>query len=80
MPNIEIYADTRNVGRCRDEDCRKRITFAQVVKTGRTICFDGEPVPLRTRHSDDRRLIEEIDGDEVHFARCPGADRFRRKR
>lgn len=80
MATIEIYADTRGTGRCRHEACGAVITWAQVVKSGRRMCFDGEPVALRTRHDPQtRRLIEEVDLAENHWATCPGADTFKRR-
>jgi hypothetical protein len=80
MKTIEIYADTRGKGTCRG--CHAAITWGEVVKTGKKMCFTGEPVALRTWHSDDllgRRLIEIIDLDENHWRACVSVDSFRRR-
>lgn len=76
-PTIEIYADTRGERQCRS--CDQRIVFAQIVKGGKVMPFDAPLVALRTRHDADRRLIEEVDLGESHFATCPKANQFRRR-
>lgn len=76
MPAVDVYADTRGKARCRD--CQQLITWYTAVTSGRRMCFDGEPVALRTAHDGDRRLIETLDLDEVHWKTCPEADRWKR--
>lgn len=78
MKTVEIYADTRGVSKCSSPRCGKRILWAQVVKTGRKMCFDDTDLPaLRTRHDPgSRRLIEEVDLDANHWATCPDARKF----
>jgi len=81
MPTIAIYADTRGRGRCRAQACGVVLTWAEVVATGKRMCFDGDPVALRTRHEPEtHRLIEELDLADNHWQRCPGAPSFRRPR
>jgi hypothetical protein len=75
---IFVYSDTRGTAKCRG--CGASITWAQVVKSGKRMCFDGDPVALRTRHDDSRRLIEELDLDTNHWATCPDAKTFKRAR
>ncbi len=80
MKTIEIYADTRGPGRCRDERCGQPIIWATVVRSGKKMCFDGEAIALRTRlEPSTRRLIEEVDLDDNHWSRCPGAAQFKRR-
>ncbi len=74
---IEVYHDTLGPGVCRG--CKASITWAEVVKTGRKMCFTGKPVALRTRHEDaTRRLIDEYDFDDNHWKDCPEAKAFKR--
>ncbi len=66
---VEIYADTRRVGRCRN--CDEPILWAQVVASGRWMPFNGrEPVALRTRHDRSRRQVEALDLADCHFKSC----------
>ena len=74
---IEIYSDTKGKARCRG--CQAPITWAEVVKSGKKMCFDGEPVAITTRHDEGHRLIETLDLTENHWATCPDAPAFKRK-
>jgi hypothetical protein len=77
MRTVEIFADTRGVSRCKGATCGKRILWAQVVATGRKMCFSDPELPaLRTRFSEDRRLIEEVDLGANHWATCPDSKSF----
>lgn len=76
LKTIEIYADTRGPGVCRG--CGARIEWAEVVKSGKRMCFTGEIVALTTRRNDDKRLIETVDFDTNHWADCPKAKDFKR--
>lgn len=79
MPTTDIYADTRSRGRCRHASCNAALTWAEIVKTGKKMPFNGEPVALRTRH-EGGRLVEEVDLDDNHWKDCPGQNGFRRSR
>jgi hypothetical protein len=75
---IEIWADTRGRARCRG--CRAPIEWAEIVVTGKKMCFDGEIVALSTRHDHaTRRLIESVDLSTNHWATCPDAKSFKRR-
>lgn len=74
---IAVYADTRGPGTCRG--CGARMTWAEVVASGKRMCFTGDPVALRTEHGADHRLIEHLDFAENHWATCPEAPSFRRR-
>lgn len=74
---IEIYADTRGLSKCNGADCGKRILWAEIVGSGKKMCFDPEKaVPLRTYHGDGRRLVEVMPFEANHWASCPNARRF----
>lgn len=78
MPKtLAVYADTRGFGTCRG--CGARITWAEVVTSGRRMPFTGAPVALRTEHTDDRRLVEHLDFADNHWAACPQRDQFKRR-
>lgn len=75
VKTIEVYADTR--GRARCKGCDAPITWAQVVKSLKRMCFDGDPCALTTRHEPEtRRLIEALPFDENHWASCPQREQF----
>ncbi len=77
MPTIEIFADTRGKARCHG--CGQAIEWAEVVKSGKRMCFDNEIVALLTRTDlGSRRLIEIVDLATNHWATCPQRDRFKR--
>jgi hypothetical protein len=75
---IAVYADTRGVAVCRGRTCRQSITWAEVVGSGKRMCFTGEPVPLRTEQDAAGRLIEVLAFDDNHWATCPDRETFRR--
>lgn len=78
---IEIYADSRGLGQCRS--CGAAVEWAEVVKSGKRLPFDGEIVPVRTQ--DDLlgggRVIEVVDTTVTpsHFETCPDATAWRRR-
>lgn len=75
---IEVYHDTLGPGICRG--CHAGITWAEIVTTGKRMCFTGRPVALRTRHEDStRRLIDAYDFDDNHWRACPNAGDFKRR-
>lgn len=75
---IEIYADTRGFARCRG--CGAAIEWAEIVATGKKMCFDTAIVALATRHSPQtNRLIEVVDLETNHWASCPDAAKFKRR-
>jgi hypothetical protein len=76
VKRIEIWADTRGKATCRG--CRAPIEWAEVVKSGKRMPFDGEIVALQTRHDlATHRLIEAVDLSTNHWGTCPQAKSFR---
>ena len=75
---IEVYADTK--GRVRCCGCDARITWAEIVKTSKKMCFNGDPVALRTHQTIDMRLIEVLDLSENHWATCPEREQFKKRK
>jgi hypothetical protein len=80
MKWIEVYGDTVGRNFCRDVACEAPLIWAEVVKTGRKMCFNGDAVPVQTRHDEAGRLIEIYDVADNHWAVCPGAKSFKRAR
>jgi len=71
---VEVYGDTVGASRCRDEDCRARIWFAEHVKTGKRGVYSGEPTALTIRtERPSGREIWTVDLELSHFASCPGS-------
>lgn len=79
VKTIEIWADTKSNARCRDSSCGAKITWAEIVKSGRKMPFNGHDlVALRTRHDEQtRRLIEIVELDS-HFSTCSNPKVFRK--
>lgn len=77
---IQIYADTRGIGKCNGPDCGARILWATVCGTGNKMPFsDVELVALKTEHERETgRLIETVDIDSNHWATCPNSKSFGR--
>lgn len=73
---IEVYADTKGRARCSGPTCGALLTWAEVVKSGKKMCFTGDPVPRSSRHSPDHRLIEALPFAENHWATCPDRRAF----
>ena len=66
---------------CRDEDCKKGIVWGEVTRTKKKMCFDAPAVPLRTyRDEDTGMLVAVMDRTTVHWATCPGSEKFRKER
>jgi hypothetical protein len=82
MALIRIYQDTRGLGECRS--CHAAIVWAEVVESGKKMPFDPPLHPVKTEgnpiHGD--RIIETIDSSisRSHFASCPDAGKFRKRR
>lgn len=76
---IGVYADTRRRGTCNGAHCSAALTWAEVAKSGKRMCFTGDPVALRTEHDAGGRLIEHLDFADNHWATCPDAKGFKRK-
>lgn len=75
---IQIFADTS--GRAQCKGCRAPIEWAEVVASGKRMCFDGQIVALSThRDPTTRRLVEVVDLATNHWASCDQRDRFRTK-
>ena len=80
MSVLKVFDDTRGFGRCRS--CDAPITWFELV-SGKRHPFNGPdlPVYLQTEHEPStHRLIGHVDSAESHFATCPDADTFRRRR
>lgn len=78
VKTIEIYADTRGPGTCRG--CGAAMEWAEVVKSGKKMCFTGTIVALQTRHDErTHRLIEAVAFDTNHWGTCPARDQFKRR-
>lgn len=74
---IEVFADTRGQAICRG--CGAPIEWAEIVKSGKKMCFDGQILALTTRHDPaTQRLIERVDQATNHWATCPKAKDFKR--
>jgi hypothetical protein len=74
---IEVWADTRGMATCKG--CGAVITWAEIVRSGKKMCFDGEALALQTRYDhESARMIEAIEFETNHWASCPKAKEFKR--
>jgi hypothetical protein len=73
---VAVVAKTKGAGRCRS--CSARITWYRTHPGDKAMPFDGEPVPRRSEHNEQRELIEFIPASDVHWRTCPDADKFRK--
>jgi hypothetical protein len=78
MPILKVYDDTSGRGTCRS--CGASITWYELT-SGKRHPFDGEPTYVRTAQADGR-LVGEIDTSfcTSHFATCPDAKDWRRRK
>jgi hypothetical protein len=79
VSTIDIFADTRGVARCRSGSCRARIEWAEIVATGKKMCFDDVQV-LHVHEDGTGRLIQTVALAKNHWATCPDRERFTRKK
>jgi hypothetical protein len=82
---IWVWTDSARERRCRGPQCGARLTFVELVRTRTTLPIDGPLTFVETREELDPktgapRMAGLIDLADVHFARCPDADAFRRAR
>lgn len=76
---IEIFKDTRGLATCKG--CGKPIEWAEIVASGKKMCFDGRIVALGGRtYQTNGRHIEFVDLATNHWAVCPDRDKFRKKK
>ena len=83
---IRVWDDTvaPHYTTCRAPNCQARIWWARTVANDKPICFDHVPVAKRlepvpsTGTGSSFRTVRFVDYDMVHWARCPGAQGFRR--
>lgn len=75
---ILVWHDTR--GRARCKGCDARIEWAEVVGSGKRMCFDSDIVVLQT-YVDQRsgRTIDVADLSRNHWATCVARDQFKRR-
>lgn len=82
MAILQIYADTKGKGRCRS--CGADVTWAELT-SGKRHPFNGEIVVVRSQGSmleGDGRVVEDVDTEITtsHFATCPDAKDWRRRK
>lgn len=77
MPIARIWADTIGQARCKGPTCGARITWAELVGTGKRMCFNGELVALKIApEKDTGRQVWYVDLSTNHWATCPDRERF----
>jgi len=71
---ISVWHDRRSRSRCRG--CDARIEWAEVVASGKRMCFDDVFVLSSHVHTNGR-TIDVVDLTRNHWATCPARDQFR---
>jgi len=74
---IEIYADSRERAHCRG--CGAAIEWATIVATGRRMCFNSIRI-LEKKLLPNGTIVHVVDRALNHWATCPDADKFRKRR
>lgn len=89
---VHAWADTVRVGRCNGRanggTCDAKIFFAENTRTGKSMPFNGDPVPLREYMDPDAvdkagnkgRKVYVLNFDTNHFGTCPDRKSFGRGR
>jgi len=81
MSVLQIYQDSRGPGRCRS--CGAAIEWAELV-SGKRMPFDPPIVAVRTQGNilAGARTVEDVDTTVTasHFATCPDAGQWRRRK
>jgi hypothetical protein len=77
---IEVWDDSLSSERpCNGATCREKLVWAEVVKSGRKMCFTAPAVPLRTRTDEQTgRLIAVMSFGDNHWSTCPDSKGFKR--
>ena len=80
MADIHIFSNTKYDAKC--SSCKAPMTFAQHVVTHKRIPFNAPIVATRSYIDEQGRAIEVVDSAVTtsHFASCPDAQKFRRKK
>jgi hypothetical protein len=81
MKTIDVYADTEGFALCNGPTCGQRILWAEVVASGKRMCFTAQAAPPRivNWHRDDNgRAIHTYDLADNHWGPCPDAKGFRK--
>ncbi len=76
---LAVWDDTMGRAKCRS--CDAKITWFQMVKSGKKMPFDGEPVYIKTETDPaSGQLIGYVDSsiNASHFATCPDRNDWRR--
>jgi hypothetical protein len=76
---IRVWADTEERSVCREGSCRKRLLWAEVVESGRRMCFEAAAVVLRVETDLLDRRIHVYDLADSHWGSCTNPDRFRKR-
>lgn len=74
---IEVWADTKGYAMCNGPTCKTRLLWAELVKSGKKMCFNGTAAVVGSR-SQDGRLVEAFAFKENHWASCPDRRSFKR--
>jgi hypothetical protein len=81
MATTKIWKDTIRWDFCRGATCRRRIVWAQIVASGRQMCFDRMPEAIVTEEEIlTKREMLTVDLAPNHWATCPDRARFKRPR
>jgi hypothetical protein len=65
---MPIIASSRSTRRCKK--CGAPVTFARHAETSRWMCFDADPVALKTARDPIYGLIEFVDEGDLHTRTC----------
>lgn len=74
-----IYADSIRAAKCRGRNCYRLIHFAQIVDSGKQMCFDVAPVAIEVQGDLlGGREIWLVDLSTNHWATCVDSPDFKK--
>jgi hypothetical protein len=81
--NIRVWGKSRGVGRCKG--CGAGLQWFRTIATDRALPFESRAVPIGLERVDPHGepyadVVFVMAAADNHWAHCPAADRFRRRR
>lgn len=77
---IEVWDDSfSNERPCNGATCTDKLQWAEIVKSGKRMCFTAPAVPLRTKTDEQTgKLIAVMAFNDNHWRTCADAKNFKR--
>ena len=81
MPTIEVIRSSPpDLGVCKHPQCRRRIEWVRTIARDKRMPLDSPVIVLDQHEREAGGFVSVIDTRTSHFATCPAAVAFRRRR